>query len=107
MLTFSPVPSFWKIPILVRVSGLADESICLLEGEWVKVGDGDDLRESCYRGLVMVKVQLVQGNVNETRTPQCQQNAKLKIGTRDFVPEQSLENRTPWRFFFFLLGAAK
>jgi hypothetical protein len=29
--TGSPVPSCWKIPIPVKVSGLADESICFVQ----------------------------------------------------------------------------
>ena len=57
ILTVSPVPSCWKIPIPVKVSGLADESICFLiflEGKEKIIGnvEGDDTRrKSCYRGL--------------------------------------------------------
>lgn len=37
IVTISPVPSCWKIPIPVKVSGLADESICFLKKVWTEV----------------------------------------------------------------------
>lgn len=52
MLTTNPVPSFWKIPIPIKVSGLADESICFYMRVMEGSGEGkNDLRESRYRGL--------------------------------------------------------
>lgn len=50
MVTISRKPSYWKIPIPVKVSGLADEDICFSnwnKGSWRRVGR----RESRYRGL--------------------------------------------------------
>jgi len=42
MLTTNPVPSFWKIPIPIKVSGLADESICF----YMRVMEGSSERKT-------------------------------------------------------------